>query len=239
MRDLEQEKEDFFDRYNISDYDKQTVQLASLIVWAKPRRKDFQSALYASVESLQKYIGKRLHLSLSQIRSMAPEQIRSALVKDVPADIHLVNEISACHVCLPDATGDVDILVGRQSKEFFSQQNAPQKKEYIANADEMFGACAYRGKATGVVKIINRPEDMQKMNIGDVLVSIATTPSIVMAMKKASAIITDEGGLTCHASIVSRELGIPCVVGVKIATSILQDGDIVEVDATHAKVTKI
>ena len=77
------------------------------------------------------------------------------------------------------------------------------------------------------------------MNYGDVLVSVATTPSIVTAMKKAAAIVTDQGGLTCHAAIVSRELGVPCVVGTKIATASLKDGDLVEVDAMKGIVRKL
>ena len=72
---------------------------------------------------------------------------------------------------------------------------------------------------------------MQKMNEGDILVSVATTPSIVPAMKKAAAFITDEGSLTCHAAIVSREMNKPCVVGVKIATKVLKDGDRVTINA--------
>ena len=66
---------------------------------------------------------------------------------------------------------------------------------------------------------------------GDILVTGMTRPEFVPLMKKASAIITDEGGLTCHAAIISRELNIPCIIGTKIATQVLQDGDMVEVDA--------
>ena len=88
------------------------------------------------------------------------------------------------------------------------------------------------GHAKGRVKIVIRPSDMGKMNKGDILVSIATDPDIVSAMKKAAAIVTEQGGVTSHAAIVSRELGIPCVIGTKIATKVLHDGDLVEVDAT-------
>jgi len=63
------------------------------------------------------------------------------------------------------------------------------------------------------------------------MVACMTKPEFVPAMKKAIAIITDEGGLTCHAAIISRELGIPCVIGTKVATKILKDGMEVEVDA--------
>jgi len=58
-----------------------------------------------------------------------------------------------------------------------------------------------------------------------------TRPEHIVAMKKAKAIVTNEGGITCHAAIVSRELGIPCIIGTKIATKVLKDGDLVEVDA--------
>ena len=74
------------------------------------------------------------------------------------------------------------------------------------------------------------------MNKGDILVSFATTPDLVSAIKKAAAIITDAGGITCHAAIISRELGVPCIVGTKIATKILHDHDIIDVNATHGKV---
>jgi len=83
------------------------------------------------------------------------------------------------------------------------------------------------------------PDDMPKMQEGDILVSTATTPSIVPAIRKAVAIVADEGGLTCHAAIISREFNIPCVVGTKIGTKILKDGDQIEVDATKGLVKKI
>ncbi len=97
---------------------------------------------------------------------------------------------------------------------------------------------AYPGHVKGVVKIIETVEDMKKMNLGDILVSQMTSPNIVPAMKKAGAIVTNTGGLTCHASILSRELKIPCIVGTKIATRTLKNGDLVEVDA-HKGIIKI
>lgn len=66
-----------------------------------------------------------------------------------------------------------------------------------------------------------------------------TRPELMPAVKKAKAIITDEGGLTCHAAIVSRELGVPCIIGTKIATKILKDGNLVEVDANKGIIRKI
>ena len=109
----------------------------------------------------------------------------------------------------------------------------------VISAKEIKGTPAFAGKAQGTVRIINRASDLKKMKLGNILISTATSPDLLAAMKKASAIVTDEGGITCHAAIVSRELGIPCVIGTKIATKVLKDGDKVEVDAAKGIVKKI
>ncbi|HJJ48042.1 MAG TPA: phosphoenolpyruvate synthase [Methanocorpusculum sp.] len=92
------------------------------------------------------------------------------------------------------------------------------------------GYGASPGIATGKVIIVNDPTDTAKVQEGDIMVASMTNPDMVPAMKKVAGIITDEGGMTCHAAIVSRELGTPSVVGTKQATSLLKDGQIVTID---------
>ena len=92
------------------------------------------------------------------------------------------------------------------------------------------GLGASPGIGIGKVKIVLSQDEISKVEEGDVLVTTMTTPDMVPAMRKASAIVTDEGGLTCHAAIVSRELGVPAVVGTEKATKVLKDGMIVTVD---------
>jgi pyruvate,water dikinase len=98
------------------------------------------------------------------------------------------------------------------------------------------GSAASPGIGTGHVKIILTPKEIGKMQQGDVLVSKMTSPDFVPAMKKAAAIITDEGGQTSHAAIVSRELGVPCIVGTKLATKILKEGYVVTVDGAKGQI---
>ncbi len=98
---------------------------------------------------------------------------------------------------------------------------------------ELIGQVANKGRATGVARVIFATYEFHNMQEGDVLVTTMTTPDFVILMQKASAIVTDMGGLLCHAAIVSRELGKPCVIGTKFATQILKDGDLVEVDANR------
>jgi pyruvate,water dikinase len=98
------------------------------------------------------------------------------------------------------------------------------------------GLPASPGIISGKVKIAQSIDDIVKVNKGDILVTKMTSPSWVPVMKKASGIITDEGGRTCHAAIVSRELGIPCVVGTAKATTALQDGQVVTIDGYNGRV---
>jgi pyruvate,water dikinase len=98
------------------------------------------------------------------------------------------------------------------------------------------GAPASPGIASGPVKIVPDPSQIDKVLEGDILVAEMTTPDFVPAMKRAAAIVTDRGGRTAHAAIVSRELGIPCVVGSEKATSILKDGQVITVDGSSGKV---
>ncbi|MBI2476111.1 MAG: phosphoenolpyruvate synthase, partial [Candidatus Taylorbacteria bacterium] len=81
-----------------------------------------------------------------------------------------------------------------------------------------------------------KKEDLEKVKPGDILVTSMTTPNMVPTMKRAAAFITDEGGITSHAAIVSREMKKPCIIGTKIATKVLKDGDLVEVDANSGVV---
>ncbi|MBI5223647.1 phosphoenolpyruvate synthase [Candidatus Micrarchaeota archaeon] len=89
------------------------------------------------------------------------------------------------------------------------------------------------GIGMGPVKIVKNSSEIKNVQRGDILVTEMTTPDFVPAMKKAAAIITDTGGMTSHAAIVSRELGVPCVVGVGTATTTLKDGMSVSVDGSH------
>ncbi|MGB9979038.1 phosphoenolpyruvate synthase [Methanobacterium sp.] len=100
------------------------------------------------------------------------------------------------------------------------------------------GLGASPGMASGTVKIIKDTDELDKVGSGDILVTVMTTPDMVPAMKRANGIITDEGGVTCHAAIVSRELGISCVVGTGDATKILKENEMVTLDGNKGIVYK-
>ncbi|MFA6445808.1 MAG: PEP-utilizing enzyme [Candidatus Paceibacterota bacterium] len=102
----------------------------------------------------------------------------------------------------------------------------------FTNSGEIKGQSGSKGIVRGVARIILDVVDGKKrLGVGEILVTGMTRPEYVPLMKISGGIITDEGGITCHAAIVSRELNKPCVIGTKIATRILKDGNLVEVDA--------
>ncbi len=110
---------------------------------------------------------------------------------------------------------------------------------FVKDVDHLTGKPACKGIVTGTVKVINKVEEFPLFNKGDILVSAMTRPEFLPLMEKAAAIVTDEGGITCHAAIVSRELGVPCIVGTEVATKVLKSGDRVEVDAERGIVKKV
>jgi phosphohistidine swiveling domain-containing protein len=117
----------------------------------------------------------------------------------------------------------------RKSKEYrfvFNKLDPETLKQGVIR-----GQIAYGGFAKGIVRILRRKIQVSELKKDEILVSPMTTPDFLPAMEKAAAIITDEGGITCHAAIVAREIKKPCIIGTKIATQVLKDGDLVEVDA--------
>lgn len=145
------------------------------------------------------------------IRKMLPERLQAMTVVGVKDGMYIIG--------------------GRKAVEIFEKFD-----EKIEDIKKFKGNSASLGVVRGVARVLISTQELKKMNKGDILITTMTTPDFVMAMKKAAAIVTDEGGMTSHAAIISRELGIPCIVGTKVATQVLRDGDMIEVDANKGVV---
>ena len=123
--------------------------------------------------------------------------------------------------------------------EFVKIHDIKIKQFKVRDKEILKGVVATPGIVKGRVRIIRMKTDIQKMQNGEIIVSPMTTPDVLPAVNKAVAIVTDEGSITCHAAIVSRELKIPCIIGTKVASEIFKDGDIIEVDAEKGVVRRI
>lgn len=130
--------------------------------------------------------------------------------------------------------GKVYILQSRPITTIQNKGKAAKAEEEQAGTGKVLlnGLGASPGVATGVVRIVSSGKDLDKVKQGDIMVTVMTMPDMVPGMRRAGAIVTDEGGMACHAAIVSRELGCPAVVGTKKATKVLSEGMIVTVDGS-------
>ncbi len=129
--------------------------------------------------------------------------------------------------------GEVYVVQTRAITTF--KPHAEERAVLVEEAGKILlkGETASAGVYSGPVKLVHDPSELGKVAKGDVLVTTMTTPDMVPAMQKAGAIITNEGGMTCHAAIVSREMGTPCIVGTEHATEVLKEGEIVTVHASR------
>ncbi len=213
------------------------VRVARIQPFLKAKRNEAMYYCDYAFDELLQAFSKQTGVGVHELRFLLPKELIAAL-----------------------KTGKIDeALIARRTKgvalvwengEFLGVTDGEAALEYkktlvypgaVASAKEgeLKGICASAGKARGRVSIILSLSDFGKFKDGDVLVSVGTNPSMVPLMKRAAAIVTDQGGLTCHAAIVSRELGVPCVVATKAASKALRDGDVVEVDASEGVVRKI
>ncbi|HIG52247.1 phosphoenolpyruvate synthase [Candidatus Parvarchaeota archaeon] len=135
-----------------------------------------------------------------------------------------------------------DIEFAIEDEEIFIVQSRPITTKVKSGEKEVSGNVLFSGLpaspgiSSGVVKIIDDLSELSKIKEGDVLVTKMTNPDMVISMQKASAIVTDEGGITSHAAIVSREMGIPAVVGTRVATENLKNGQAITVDGFTGRI---
>jgi phosphohistidine swiveling domain-containing protein len=177
-----------------------------------------------------KKIAYSLGLSHREILEFLPSEINKLLSNTVEPARILDRRQNDNWCVYADMSSELQIIDDKKQVDVLVKSMAPKLDE---NQDIIKGQVGNKGIATGKVKVILANTEFDKMEVGDVLVTTMTTPDFVILMQKASAIVTDIGGLLCHAAIVSRELNKPCVIGTKFATQLLQDGMEVEVDADN------
>ncbi|MBC8500291.1 MAG: hypothetical protein ISS25_02655 [Nanoarchaeota archaeon] len=194
--------------------------------WQDERKKGtFWTAHYAS--QLLEEIGKRVDIPAHNLKYMSPREV-SKIFENKP-NINILKEREKNGVLYWDKEGHEAVY----GQECTNIRNAILQEKDILDIDDFRGLTASLGRVVGKVKIVKSAKEIDKVKEKDILVAVMTRPDYVPAMKRAAAVVTDEGGVTCHAAIVTRELGIPCIIGTKIATKILKDDMTVEVNANH------
>jgi phosphohistidine swiveling domain-containing protein len=207
--------------------------LRVITVWTD-ERKMLEFQLFFHYTSALKALSKLKKLSLKQMKYLTVDEMiggEEPIILGKKADYRIKNpflEISKNGVI-----------------EFASNAKYSKLKKVINKQEEIkeiVGQVAYKRSKNiyfGKVKIALAPHQAVKVKEGDFLVSNMTTPQYIFAMKKAKGFITDEGGVTCHAAIVAREMNKPCIIGTKNATRILKDGMLIQMDTEKGIVKKV
>ncbi len=224
------EKKELIKKYNFIEEILAISELSELFIKWQDYRKIYTLTFVALKEKILREVSRRKNIDFELLKYSLSNEIGKILM-----DKFVLSELSkrqrGCF--LIHSNGKLrEIYSGKEAVDFRKKITKKTKKDVL----EIKGMVASMGKITGIVKIVLSIKNLDKVKDGDILVSPMTRPEHISAMKKAGAIVTDDGGITCHAAIVSRELGKPCIVGTKIATQVLKDGDLVEVDANNGVV---
>ncbi len=215
----------------VSDDAKKDIKLFQELIFFRNARLEWLNEGCHNGCSLLNEIAKRLDLTFEELIYLMPFEIENILNKKSKVDKNEIQRRLKKYALVME-NGKITLYTGNEVD--------PHKVNVkVTVTNELTGTCASQGKVIGKVKIIKDRSELHKVVKGDILITRLTTPDFVMAMEKAAAIVTDIGGLTSHAAIVSRELGVPCLVGTETATQVFKDGDLVEVDATNGKVRKV
>lgn len=234
FRNIKEEKRKIIEAVDLPKDLQREFRVSAELMYIKDWRKGAYQKSYLLMDVILQELAKRLDISLKEIKFLVFDEVREALIGGKGAYYKALLEERLKHCCYSVENGIIAVSQGKVCELLEAEiksRNGDTQAAATEDIREIKGSVAYSGYAKGIVKIVLTVEDIDKVNEGDILVSSATNPDLMLAMRKAAAFVTDTGGIMSHAAIVSREMKKPCVVGTKIATHTLKDGDMVEVDA--------
>lgn len=231
---IKKQRQGIVKKHNISKEIQYLLGLFDEYAYWHDRRKEMQVKTIYSAYLILLEVAKRKHCNPDDIEWLWHEEV-SGLLKGKKPDKEEIERRKKAVAVLVEGR-KIRTWSGEKASRI-KEKEFPEKQHDV---NEIKGVPASPGKAKGIARVCAGAEEaMKKVKRGDILVCGMTLPDYVPAMKRAAAIVTDEGGITCHAAIISRELKIPCVVGTKIATQAIKDGDMIEVDANKGIITKV
>ena len=217
---------------SLKEETKSLANLLSNFAYYKDYRKKYQMIAGYYLDKLLMEVGQRAELSIEEMRYVLPIEVGDVLEKKISKK-EIKNRQDSCLIIYGRK---VEVYTGSKAKEketeIFGRAN-------FTNLSEIRGWGASLGLVQGKARVIMDPKDARLIKKGEILITAMTSPDFIIAMKKSAAVVTDWGGITSHAAIVSRELGIPCIVGTNITTKVFKDGDRIEVNAFDGIVRKV
>lgn len=205
------------------------------LAWIRLQAAEVSDIMTTEALDMFKQFAKELGIKYEDLIWLSDQELVDHLENKTKPSIIELNQRKKAVGLFHGGAEKISIISGKKLEEL-TNLFMPSIK---LKTDIIKGVVANKGMARGKVMVVLVPERAKLFKKGNILVAPETTPDYVFLMKKAAAIITDTGGITSHAAIVSRELGKPCIIGTKIATQVLKDGNLVEVDANKGVIKVI
>ncbi|MEK7065127.1 MAG: PEP-utilizing enzyme, partial [Patescibacteria group bacterium] len=234
LKNDEEKRKKYLKELRFSRAEKNYFTSMRQVTYLKELRKRYVSEGLYHFDKVLLEIGRRLFLGLKQVRFMSTLDVKRALLggEDLTEELNARYRLSLWH---STEGGQTEVVTGKEAEDAFAIMCKVDK-----NATEFTGMPVSPGVARGPVRIIINPDECDKVQMGDVIVSIQVVPSFSTAIMKAAALVCDGGhGITTHPATLAREAGIPGVIQTRFAREALKDGDIVEVDGNRGVVKKI
>jgi len=204
-------------------------------VFLRDYRDMIRQKLNIELRKFYSVLAQRLHITVEQIAILTNDEIIEHLRDNKCFSKKIIAERENNYLLI-QKTDKVEIYSGKEAIKKFNQEFEDTN---YGDVKKITGSVGSKGTAKGTVKIIYTNKDLEKIKEGDILVTTMTRQDFISAIRRASALVTDEGSITCHAAIIARELNKPCIVATKNGTKVLKDGDLVEVNANKGIVIKL
>jgi phosphohistidine swiveling domain-containing protein len=228
------------EKLNLAEKEKSLIMAARNFGYTKAYRANLMSLACYTANNFLADFAEKENYSLNQLGACTVREVAAYLKgkRKLPS-IDILNR-RLKHSLLISKELSERVLIGEAVEKWIKENVEFEKID--KNIKELAGTVACTGKSEkvfGIARIVLSSKDLGKVGERDILISTTTIPDYVPAMRRAGAIVTETGGLTCHAAIVSRELNKPCLIGVKHLLQIFKDGDKVEVDLIKGVIKKV
>lgn len=205
------------------------IDLAREFLFLQTHKMEVLFLAHFYVYPLLREIGRRFEITVDELIYLTGEEIINLLEGTISLDMKEIK----------NRMKTVAIIKEHNKLTLLSGDKVKGAAKKVMKVIVVKGTVARKGRARGKAKLLYETEDMPKIQKGDIIISPMTLPHFVPVLKKASGIVTDFGGILCHAALISREFGIPCVVGTKNATKVFKDDDLIELNAYEGVARKI
>ncbi|OGZ26731.1 MAG: hypothetical protein A2365_02430 [Candidatus Nealsonbacteria bacterium RIFOXYB1_FULL_40_15] len=227
------ERKEILSKLNVNDLE--LIKRANILALWTDERKKYTFRLYRRYSQILWELEKRYSIPYINLKYLFTEEL-AGLEKNKEKLKKISNDRINNDFMIEAKKGIVKVVSTIKKERVLKELT----KQFKGTDIKGIVACkGFKSVYKGIAKVVLSPKEGDKVKEGDFIIATMTSPDYILAMKKAAGFITDEGGMTCHAAIIAREMSKPCIIGTKIATKILRDGNIIEVNTEKGIVKKI